>query len=119
MDKIFYSLIVICFLFAGYLFLYQKPTHVNPKPATIVRSETDFKDRLLLGKGVQHYCINQFELASCLAYAIECGKDCDDLLPVKVRKKMFNEYNKYLIARGERPIQSPALDGSSVIGNSN
>lgn len=113
-DKILYFLVTVCFFFGGYLFLKLKapvpvPVLVQGTPSSQMR----LKDHLLLSKGVQHYCVKNFELASCLAYAIECGEECEPLLPFDVRKKMFNEYNKYLLASGEEPLESSSVIGSS------
>jgi hypothetical protein len=87
----------------------------NPQaPAAVLAKQPDQKPFMFLAKGVQEYCLDQYDLTNCMAYAVKCGKDCASLLPPSFVARLFNDYNKYLLSRGEqplRPLRIPASRG--------
>lgn len=70
------------------------------------------KPYMALAKGVQKFCLDDYEMESCLGYAVKCGEQCDSLLPKSVRVRILTDFNKYRVAKGEKPFIPPRAPAS-------
>jgi hypothetical protein len=73
---------------------------------------------LMAMKGVQKFCVDQFEMTSCLVYFSECEEQCQAILDVSHRVKILTAFNAYLVKHGQKPYHYtiPARASGSVIG---
>jgi hypothetical protein len=118
LAAVFLAIALLLAAWAGYEFLLNsgnsgitnKANSGNPQHWLATTDKIDVfytldeKDRKIILKLVESFCVKSYDAASCSHYLITCGSPCLGTIPQSEYQRIFNGYNQLRVSKGLPPV---------------